>query len=158
MRKKPLGGIPVPGSTIEHDFDILTRYQEFTAEILRLSLLGISAIGYLALQYPFPEKGSPTTIPEDIKTPVMLALFAFAVASIASLLHRYVSVDSLSWHLQSLRKELCCQDGDAISADDDRKKRNFGFLISRWSVIAAAGSLAVGTCMLANVFYVLTRK
>lgn len=158
MRKKPLGIIPVPESTVEHDFEIQSKYQDFTAEILRLSLLGISAVGYVALKYLFPEKDCGTGIPAAARFPFMLALGSLGLAAIASLMHRYVSVDSLSCHLQSVRKELRAEEGDAQSADVDREKRYLRFLISRYSVITAAATLGVGACALAYAFYILTQQ
>ena len=157
-RDKSLGVIAVPDSTVEHDFDIQSRYQDFTSEILRLSLLGISAVGYIVLKYLFPDKEPSTNVPDEARTPFVIALIAFGLASVASLLHRYVSVDSLSWHLQAIRKELRGASGDASSAKEDRKRRYSRFLISRYAVIAAAGSLGVGACTLAYAFYTLIRK
>jgi hypothetical protein len=158
VRKTPLGTIQVPESTIEHDFAIQERYQDFTAEVLRLSLLGISGIGYIALKYVFPEKTPAPLMPTDANRWFMVALAGFGLASIASLVHRYVSVDSLSWHLQSIRKEIRDQGGDSASADSDRRYRYARFRQSRYAVVCSALSLGVGACAMAMAFYMLIQN
>jgi hypothetical protein len=42
---KSLGVLPLPAGTVEHDFAMLTKFQDYSAELLRLALLGITAIG-----------------------------------------------------------------------------------------------------------------
>jgi hypothetical protein len=42
---KSLGVVPLPAGTVEHDFTMLTKFQDYSAELLRLALLGITAIG-----------------------------------------------------------------------------------------------------------------
>ncbi len=43
----PLGLMQLPNNTFEHDLAVSNKYQSFSTELLRLSLLGIAAIGFL---------------------------------------------------------------------------------------------------------------
>ena len=45
--KRQLGEVPLPAGTVEHDLGIAASYQEFSAELLRLSLAAIAVIGFL---------------------------------------------------------------------------------------------------------------
>ena len=45
LNVKDLGEIEVPA--LKHDFELSDLYQNFSAEMLRLSLLGIASVGFL---------------------------------------------------------------------------------------------------------------
>jgi hypothetical protein len=53
--ERSLGLVGVPEGTIEHDLALLERFLEFSAELLRLALIGISAIGFAVAKVVFPE-------------------------------------------------------------------------------------------------------
>src|SRR5208337_3357338 len=40
-------GVPIPEACYKADAELLGQYQNYSAELLRLSLLGIAAIGFL---------------------------------------------------------------------------------------------------------------
>ena len=44
---KPLGTEPLPEQTFELDLKIFEKYLSFSAELLRLALLAIGAIGFI---------------------------------------------------------------------------------------------------------------
>jgi hypothetical protein len=153
--QRSLGIVPIPEAAIHHDFAIQQRYQDFTAEVLRLSLLGISAIGFVMLKYLFPDKQAPITMPCSVQWPFAIALASFGFASLSALAHRYVSVDSLAYPLQAIRKEIRADPADAQSAAQDRQSRYLRFRISRYAVIVAAAALGIGACSLAYSFFKL---
>ena len=58
-RAQSLGLVPIPENTFEHDMAISNKYQAFASEVLRLSLLGIAAIGFLLTNTLF--KAAPSS-------------------------------------------------------------------------------------------------
>ena len=87
--RKSLGLVPLDNNTVEHDFTMLGRFQEYSAELLRLALLGISAIGFGASKLLFP--GNSDVVPfvsPSAKIFLGLALFAFCMAAAMALVHR----------------------------------------------------------------------
>jgi hypothetical protein len=104
---KSLGLVPIPEHTIEHDFAMLTKFQEFSAELLRLALLGISAIALAVSKWLFSKSDEMTLAAAHLAVArpwLILALVAFSIAAFAALYHRYASADSMSWHLQAMRR------------------------------------------------------
>ncbi len=151
--KSNLGLVELPESATEPDFEIQLRYQNFSAELLRLSLLGISGLGFIAFKYVFPANGESSELPGPVTIWIAVGLLALGVSSVAALVHRYVSVDSLSWHLQALRHELRNEAGDLEASISDRKKRYIRFKISGWAIIVSSASLAVGAISTAIAFF-----
>src|SRR5882762_10065709 len=104
---KSLGLVPMPEHTIEHDFAMLTKFQEFSSELLRLALLGITAIAFAVSKWLFSKSDEVplATAHLAVARPwLILALVAFSIAAFAALYHRYASADSMSWHLQAMRR------------------------------------------------------
>lgn len=83
------------------DFDISDRYIQFSAELLRLSLLAVSAVGSLIFtsiksENNFIQLGSTKGL-------FFLSMLFFAFASGSALFHRYYATDYLSYHICFLR-------------------------------------------------------
>lgn len=88
------------------DFEILDRYLNFSSEILRLSLLGISGFGVLLL---LPYKESSFLYVLDIgKEYLFIAVIFLGLSSFFSLSHRYLASNCMSYLINFLRME----DGD----------------------------------------------
>lgn len=148
----------MPERTVEHDLAIQERYQEFSAELLRISLLGLGAIGFALSQTLFPgETESRVELGAMLMAIVGIALLSFGISAAAALIHRYSSVDSVSWHIQSLRRGLRNDDaeGDARAAEDDRAKRYQQFGTSRIALRVSATALGVASCALAIALVVV---
>ena len=60
--KQSLGLVEIPDNTYEHDMAVSNKYQKFSAEVLRLSLLGIAAIGFLLTNTLFKSSSKPDQI------------------------------------------------------------------------------------------------
>jgi len=147
---KSLGLVKLDDHTVEHDFTMLARFQEFSAELLRLALLGISAIGFVASKLLFPGKDSPPpTISGGAKMFLAVALFMFCVATAGSLLHRYVSADSMSWHIQAMRRYKTGDEKQADIANREAKQRFKRFKMSQKALSTASLGLATGAIALA---------
>lgn len=86
--KSSLGLVSLPERTFEHDLEVGKMYQDFSAELLKLSLAGIGAIGFLITNKNVLIKGSRDFI--------FISLIAFGTSVGAALLHRYFGPDSLA--------------------------------------------------------------
>lgn len=144
--QKSLGLVTVPERTMELDLTLLERFQEFSAELLRLSLLGISALGFIVSKVLFPgdEKSSALSALTGAKGPLSFALFFFGLCAAAALVHRYYATDSMSWHLQAMRRYQRGNELDAKAADAETRVRFRRFKVARYSIMVAATSLGLG--------------
>jgi hypothetical protein len=149
MPQKSLGLVTIPERTIEHDLTLLQRFQEFSAELLRVALIGISAIGFVVARVVFPEKGAtPAVIPPVLKWLLIAALIALGVSAAAALTHRFYSADSMSWHLQAMRRYERNAESDAQKADAEFRARYRQFKISGKAIACSAIALGVGAVLL----------
>ena len=161
---KQLGHFEVPERTFEFDVQVQERYQSFSAETLRLSLLGIAAVGFIAVNTFLGKANDRVALDAWIRLTIMVSLVSFGLSTIASLYHRYFVVEMLSWQLQSLRRDqramAVSESGDADSiteqelelANSERKQRYGRFVWSRRCLVAGAAFLATGGVCLAVAF------
>jgi hypothetical protein len=139
--EKPTGTLgEIQIEALKHDLDLHDRYQGFSAEILRISLLGITAIGFLIanvlLVLSPKENGAQTTrtinlaaiAPEPFKLFASLSLISFGLASAASLSHRYFAADAMACHLRAVRlfKRGRESDDDEGKKEAGKRKLEFG--------------------------------
>jgi len=149
--KKDPGEVEVPA--FKHDLDLSDRYQNFSGEILRLSILGVGGIGFLLVNV-FLTKGQQR-VPLSRDEPVFswlaaASLFCLGVSAAASLAHRYFATDCLSYHLSAMRKKAVGDTSEEVRTAIDGRNRIFG--LSKWSLISASIFLATGTILLALAF------
>jgi hypothetical protein len=82
----------------ENDFKLLTSYQSFSTEVVRISLLGIGAVGTL---YTLKPEESPTGLANaTVQCTFIAALIALAAAVTFALLHRYCATDFMACQLR----------------------------------------------------------
>ena len=92
----------------EVDLEVLDRYQTFSAELLRLALLGLAGYGFLVANIVVKVQGPTGDYPLLASLPVSrYALIAGAIALLLSALfalnHRYMSTDAVAHHVRRLR-------------------------------------------------------
>ncbi len=149
MPAKSLGLIPIPERTIEHDLALLERFQEFSAELLRVALIGISAIGFVVSRIVLPEKeATQVVLDHTVKWLVIAALISLAVSAAAALVHRYYAADSMSWHLQAMRRYERNAESDVQKADSEFRARLKQFKVSGRAIACSALALGVGAVLL----------
>jgi hypothetical protein len=146
---RQLGHCSLPERTIEHDFAIQERYQAFSAELLRISLLGLGVIGIGASKVLFPEGATSFDLTDPVRLGIVISLAGFAASAGAALVHRYASVDSLSWHIQSMRRDVRNADTDANQAENERRLRYKQFVRARNALRFSATSLGIAAVALA---------
>jgi cytochrome b subunit of formate dehydrogenase len=78
------------------DFELAKRYIDFSAELLRISLLVITGIGVIIIK---PEHGITISIWQ------LIAAVFFVISICGAIAHRYYATDCLSCRIAYLRKE-----------------------------------------------------
>ncbi len=102
---------------------LLERYQGFSAELLRLSLLGIALLGFfidkVVSQEHFTENSKFWML---VFLGIAAALFACAAAS--ALAHRYYATDGIFFRLEKLSGQILSADGRKYPGDRLRRLLN----------------------------------
>lgn len=93
-----LGGIVVKEESLKVDFALADKYQGFSAELVRLTLLGIAAFGFLFKEFATQLSGAPYA-----KGWFSASILLFACSTAAALFHRYYSTDSMACQIRYLR-------------------------------------------------------
>lgn len=148
----------------DDDFDddvvILEKYQLFSSEVLRLALLGLSAIGLVVSIASKVDRSTPPLL--DLRAPGVYLLIvsgsiALSLAAGFALVHRYYSTESMSRHLH-LRRMSAAKDAakdaekwaEKYASELAGRKRDFER--STWSIILAPVALFVGAFALVLAF------
>jgi hypothetical protein len=174
MRKpaSPLAGhrIEVPDARYRADVELHDRYQQFSAELLRLSLGGIAAVGVvLGL---LADKDTSQRALETLDVPLfegmlISALLALVIAAAAALLHRFYASDGLYHHLRAIKLLILIEQMSTESehvrqqihaaASRDEETRNKKFYWSTIFLGSAGASLAVASALfcICSIFILL---
>lgn len=133
-----LGLEQLPSGTFEHDLSVSERYQNFSTELLRLSLSAIGVIGLLVINNLFSKDNG-----ESIRWLIshssfgfwlVISLICFGVSAGLALLHLYFGADSKAYHLKYLRMEKSL--GDKSKIDETPKREDFA---ACWELYRQAG-------------------
>jgi hypothetical protein len=134
------------------ELDLVDRYQSFTAELLRLSLLGIAVFGFL---YEKIFKGiGPHKLSTNLgaaKNLAALGVIMFGISAAGALIFRYFATEGARFYIEALR----LKSQDASRAQKSLNKRYWRILICRCSKGIAAVTLGLGGLLLAVAFYLL---
>jgi len=122
------------------DFEILDRFQTFSAEIVRLALLGPACVTFfVALAGSNASGETIRQILSNISACLGAGFSLFALAIFSGLAHRYISTDALACIIQRDR---------AIATADTKKAEELRASV-KWRLKASAFLLAVATFCLA---------
>jgi len=130
------------------DFELLDRYQTFSSEILRLSLLGITAIGFLLSldEKSIGQKRLAAVLSNPGLRHILIAsVILLGGASAFALVHRWVSSDSMYFQLKIYR---------GSKNPEDARRRDRLFDISSWSILLAPFFLGLAVITLGLAFLV----
>lgn len=113
LRSKYLSDIPIQEDNYKVDFIILEKYQGFSSELLRLSLVCLAIYGFLITNVIFKNtdsQGENTLLPIFLKSEVLFMFGAIVLifAALFALGHRYFSTDCMTHFIRGfrLRKRL----------------------------------------------------
>jgi hypothetical protein len=136
------------------DFELLSAYQGFSAELLRLSLIGLGAIG--VLMGLFGDKISSATGQKIVTCAnryiFLAAIGAFVASAACALWHRYDSTDSMSSYVLTLRAR---KRGPSAKAEMEKsqKEQHKKFKSSGYAIGASACLLVLATLLLGIGFW-----
>jgi hypothetical protein len=139
----------------EEDFQLLEHYQAFSAEVVRVSLLAIGAVGAL---YAIKPADSPLGLGRtEVKCLFYLSLSAFGVAIALSLLHRYVATDFMACQVNLDRLRLAPpahKSSQEIEKEilEEEKARDTASRLAKRTVCVGPLFLAIGAAFLALAF------
>jgi hypothetical protein len=142
--------------TYKGDLELLDRYVGFSSEIVRVSLLGLAAIGFFLKEYlPKDALPDPPTL-RDTWFFVLLGASAFALALAVAfgLLHRYYATDGLACHLKALRLSASDDAKERAHTGDEASAGTRRFRLSRRWLVSAEASVGCGVAILGVVFAV----
>lgn len=112
---------PLEEKNYKGHLELLDRYVAFSSELVRMSLLGLAAIGFYLKEF-VASPNAPITDPIGWFNLLLgFAGFLLAIAVACGLLHRYYATDGFAFHLNALR--LSVQGG---SADEEEKEASQG--------------------------------
>jgi hypothetical protein len=158
---KTLGEQAIDRDAFELDLKINESYQQYSAELLRLSLLAITGLAFVWLRIYLPDT------PHGVHPPrfgaFMASSFALlAISAAAALVHRYTAADSLAYHLTALRRYKRRRPAsgnnraDIKLGDGNRKKRDMLFRFSDFLLRFSAAALIIGVAAFGLAMWTLT--
>jgi hypothetical protein len=161
---RSLTEVPVDEATYKADLEVTDRYQNFSMELLRVSLLGIGVFGFLLKEVILNDKDNYMHPFVSSRWWFVLGLLALAVSAAFALAHRYVSSDCIACQIRYLRQKHArdealkhkaasevarkLNDGMQEEKDDLKVQLKRGGLTLRISAIA----LGIGVALIAVGF------
>lgn len=108
LRTKYLSTIPIQEDNYKVDFIILEKYQSFSSEILRLSLLGLTIYGFLITNVIFKITDSQKKYIligpfSDNKLLLFVGAILLILTALLALGHRYFSTDCMTHFIRGFR-------------------------------------------------------
>jgi len=142
----------------EQDVAVNDRHQAFSAEVLRLALLGVGGVGYLAAR-SLSDRGAGAAgyqISEPAKWLILVAALGFGLSAASALGLRYVTADLLAFQLRIVRLRSRAAQHDCEVADDEELRRNRRLKVTRPLLVVASAFLVMGAgALIGFVFLVL---
>lgn len=151
------------------DLAILDRYQSFSAELLRIALLGISGYGFLATNLLCKEQIWSNKNQNQLALHATQWFFAFGLIALGAttamaLAHRYYSTDSVTHLVKRIRLMQRLEN----MADDDPQRQEIegeieqqkqclrsDFCTSSWLFKYASIALFIGALCVAATFIIV---
>jgi hypothetical protein len=140
------------------DFQIADKYQSYGTELVRLSLLGIAAYGFLMTDLAPAESGKDVVQAVRHSMPLLvIGLLCLALSTATALAHRFFSTDCLTHQVTILRLLKRLEDlrwsneADVLAKrlQVERSRQARDLRRCTWLLAASASHLSVGTLMLA---------
>lgn len=130
---------------LKWDFELLDRYQGFSAEVVRLSLVTLAGFGFfLSIEKGEGERIARSLVLESTSRWLVGAgLVLLVISAATALAHRYVSSDCLFYLVLKKTRDLDTEQNAIGNAMLNR---------SEFTILAAAASLAVGVGCLVLAF------
>ena len=154
--RRTLGEIKADG--FEQDVLINDRNQAFSAEILRLALLGVGGVGYIASRALSASSSTEAALRMDAaaKWLVLIAAVSFGLSAASALCLRYLASDSIAFQLRIVRLRIRGSANDGSEAEREEGRRNRRLKVMRPMLLFSSGTLGLGAgVFIAFLFVVL---
>jgi hypothetical protein len=147
--------------TYQAELALLDRYQTFSAEILRIALLGLAAFGYLFKEMLLKiDWKQASCLPRVSKVLMSFSIAMFGVSAACALAHRFFSTEAARFFFYALRLEKSFAKSEDQALDEEARCERDGWLQRRkirltWSEylkMVAAGTLGLSSSLLAAAF------
>ena len=155
-RRPPLGSVEIPEDALNQDWRLADGYNAYSAELLRLSLLAITGIATLCVKL----HDAPGRKFADIIYIFILPISAFLLSAGCALAHRFIAIDSMAFHLASLRlyvrslldyPDSVCQNlADLNKGKSEVKERDLRFWLAARLLWVSASALFLGLALSAR--------
>jgi len=138
----------IPTDALKHDWELLDKYQAFSAELLRMSLAGIAGVGFLVTVLAGKDGGmlKISGVPSLSLWTMAVSLLSFGFSAGTALAHRFVSSDSMAFHISLLRMRLRGGAKEKIAREKavrDSRLKLSGLLLSVSGFFLSIGALAL---------------
>lgn len=148
------------------------RFQNFSAELLKLSLGGIAVVGFFltAISGEKAELFKGVIRSQAFLLSVVFSVVMFSVSIGAALIHRFLASDGMFYHLRAIKHLIVRENIDQhldllgkkdsttsldMTAKAEEQLRNMKFLWSERFLMASGGALVMGAVSLGASFVVL---
>jgi len=166
LPEKYLSEIAIPKDVYDIDLVVLDRYQSFSAELLRLALLGLAGYGFLVGNIVFKVQAKDGALPYmnafiSSWPLLVVGVLTLALAAMMALGHRYFATDSLTQQVRRLRLRKRLDDLKEQEAERERLEQIIAHesqsLMSdlnrcRWLLLGASIFLLIGATGVALSF------
>jgi hypothetical protein len=153
--RRTLGEFKV--EAFEQDVLINDRQQAFAAELLRLALLGIGGVGYVASKALPNGTQAVLHIGIEAKWLVLLAAVSFGLSSASALGLRYFSSDLIASQLRIARLRVRKTTGDTRQAEREEARRNRRLKLMRPLLLFSSSALSLGAGVFIAFLFVVLR-
>jgi len=153
--QRTLGEIKADG--FEQDVLINDRNQAFSAELLRLALLGVGGVGYVASRVLATGSSSDASLRMDVaaKWLVLTAAVSFGLSAASALCLRYLASDSIAFQLRIVRLRIRGTVNDGREAAREEFRRNRRLKVMRPLLVFSSGTLGLGAGVFVAFLFVM---
>jgi hypothetical protein len=156
LPEKYLSGLPLAKDTYEIDLAVLDRYQAFSAEVLRMALLGLAGYGFLIANVLLR---APERLTSGLSSPryaLMIGALSLALCAMCALGHRFYSTDALTHYVRRLRARKRLDESAEFKLEEiaEKEEQSLGLDLNRCRRLLAASiaSLILGALCVAWSF------
>jgi len=152
---RTLGEIKAEG--FEQDVCINDRNQAFYAELLRLALLGVGGVGYVASRALAAGSSGEAALRMNAaaKGLVLAAAASFGLSAASALCLRYLASELIAFQLRIVRMRIRGTARDASEAEREEARRNRRLKVMRPMLVFSSGTLALGAGVFIAFLFVL---
>jgi hypothetical protein len=146
----------ITGNGFDQDLALSDRYLAFSAELLRLALLAIGALGYLLNTPAFLQASDSAKHDVGVRRMLLAVAILMGLSAASALAHRYIVSDMLACQLRLVRLRTRNLDGDRTKANDEAAARNWRLSAAGPLLVLSTISLLSGAVMFVISLFVMS--